>query len=78
MRNAYKIYKILREIYHPVATPLIIGINLPFIVKNKKYEHVPLLIVLPYMYSGFQLGKEIYTFDKWMEERKKEEERRRK
>jgi hypothetical protein len=56
--------KVLKQIYHPVLTPLLIGANLPYLIEEKKYETIPLVIIFPISYTGYICAKNAYQFYK--------------
>jgi hypothetical protein len=44
--------------WHPVASPLLIGLSLPQLCYEKRYIEIPVLITMPVAYNGFMLGIE--------------------
>ena len=56
--------KVLKHIYHPVLTPLLIGANLPYLIEEKKYELIPLVIIFPVSYTGYICITKAYQFYK--------------
>jgi len=44
--------------WHPVASPLLIGLGLPQLWYEKRYIEIPVLITMPVAYHGFMLGIE--------------------
>jgi len=56
--------KVLKHIYHPVLTPLLIGANVPYLIEEKKYEVIPLVIIFPISYTGYFCASKAYTFYK--------------
>jgi len=44
--------------YHPVASPLLIGLSLPQLCYEKRYIEIPVLITMPVAYTGFMFGIE--------------------
>ena len=44
--------------YHPVASPLLIGLSLPQLCYEKRYIEIPVLIVMPVFYTGLLFGIE--------------------
>lgn len=44
--------------WHPIASPLLIGLGLPQLYYEKRYIEIPVLITMPIFYTGLQLGIE--------------------
>lgn len=47
-------------IWHPVASPLFIGLGLPQLYHEKRYIEIPALIVMPVFYSALLGGNELW------------------
>ena len=54
--------KVLKQIYHPVLTPLLIGANVPYLIEKKKYELIPVVIIFPVSYTGYICTIKAYKF----------------
>jgi len=54
--------RLIKQLYHPVLTPLLIGANLPYLIEEKKYESIPLVIVFPISYTGYFCASKTYKF----------------
>jgi hypothetical protein len=48
----------MQMMYHPVASPLLIGLSLPQLCYEKRYIEIPVLIVMPVFYTGLLFGFE--------------------
>jgi len=44
--------------WHPVASPLLIGLSLPQLCYEKRFIEIPVLITMPVAYTGFMFGIE--------------------
>jgi hypothetical protein len=44
--------------WHPIASPLLIGLGLPQLCYEKRYIEIPVLITMPIAYTGFMTGIE--------------------
>ena len=44
--------------WHPVASPLLIGLSFPQLCYEKRYIEIPVLIVVPVFYTGLMFGIE--------------------
>ena len=44
--------------WHPIASPLLIGLSLPQLYYEKRYIEIPVLIVTPVFYTGLLFGIE--------------------
>lgn len=56
--------KVLKQIYPPVLTPLLIGANVPYLIEEKKYEFIPVVIIFPISYTGYICITNAYKFYK--------------
>ena len=56
--------KVLKQIYHPVLTPLLIGANVPYLIEEKKYEFIPVVIIFQISYTGYICITNAYKFYK--------------
>lgn len=56
--------KVLKQIYHPVLTPLLIGANVPYLIEEKKYEFIPVVIIFPISYTSYLCITKTYKFYK--------------
>ena len=56
MRSAYYFIHFLKTFYPPVLTTALIGFQTPFIIYEKRWDNIPLLLVCPVFYSGYQIG----------------------
>ena len=60
--------KTLRILYNPLFSSLCIGYYLPSLIGEKKYDHIPLLVLFPGLYTGYQVGSYTYKFNKLEEQ----------
>lgn len=44
--------------WHPIASPLLIGLSLPQLCYEKRYIEIPVLITMPVLYTGLLFGIE--------------------
>jgi hypothetical protein len=44
--------------WHPVVSPLLIGLSLPQLCYEKRYIEIPVLITMPVLYTGLLFGLE--------------------
>jgi hypothetical protein len=70
----FKLLQRMKMIWHPVASPLFIGLGLPQLYYEKRYTEIPVLIVMPVFYTALLTGIEIwnineYGFDNVMQRR---------
>ena len=54
----FKLLQRMQMMYHPVASPLLIGLSLPQLCYEKRYIEIPGLIVMPVFYTGLLFGIE--------------------
>ena len=54
----FKLLQRMQMMYHPVASPLLIGLSLPQLCYEKRYIEIPVLIVMPVFYTGLLFGFE--------------------
>ena len=54
----FKLLQRMQMMYHPVASPLLIGLSLPQLCYEKRYIEIPVLIVMPGFYTGLLFGLE--------------------
>jgi len=52
----------MKMVWHPIASPLFIGLSLPQLCYEKRYMEIPVLIVMPVFYTGMRCGIEILKF----------------
>jgi hypothetical protein len=61
--NTMGIFKLLQQmkmVWHPIASPLLIGLSLPELYYEKRYNELPILIVAPVFYTGLIAGIELF------------------
>jgi hypothetical protein len=70
-----------RFLYLPFVSSFLIGINLPTLIEKEKYYEIPILCVMPVLYTGYKIGeigndskKKMEEYFKTMEENTKEME----
>ena len=54
----FKLLQRMQMMYHPVASPLLIGLSLPQLCYEKRYIEIPVIIVMPVFYTGLLFGME--------------------
>lgn len=59
---------ISRFLYIPFVSTFLIGINLPVLIENKKYQELPILIFMPVLYTGYKIGEIGYNAEKKAED----------
>jgi hypothetical protein len=57
-RFAEVFHKAHQICWHPVASPLLIGLGLPQLCYEKRYIEIPVLITMPVFYTGLLCGIE--------------------
>jgi len=63
----------LKILNPPTAIPLLIGLNLPTVLGEKKYNELPLVLLFPALYTGYNVGNSYYKYNKLQNEEKKKE-----
>jgi hypothetical protein len=48
----------MKMVWHPIASPLLIGLSLPQLYYEKRYIEIPVLITMPVFYTGLLCGIE--------------------
>jgi len=56
----FKLLQRMKMVWHPIASPLCIGLSLPELYYEKIYNEIPILIVAPVFYTGLIAGNELY------------------
>lgn len=46
-----------RFLYLPFVSSFLIGINLPTLIEERKYYEIPILVVMPVLYTGYKIGE---------------------
>ena len=62
----------LKTIYHPVISPLLIGLNMYAVIEQERYTHIPIVISFPVVYTGYHIGKYVYKIGTFEEELRSE------
>jgi hypothetical protein len=68
----------LKILNYPTATPLLIGLNLPTVFGEKKYNELPLVILFPALYTGYNIGNHYYKYTLLFKEEEEEEKEKQK
>ena len=55
----FKLLERMKMVWHPIASPLLIGLSLPPLYYEKRYSEIPILIVAPVFYTGLLTGIEV-------------------
>ena len=61
----FKLLQRMKMVWHPVASPLFIGLGLPQLYYEKRYIEIPVLLVMPVFYSALIAGNEICKVNKY-------------
>lgn len=51
---------------HPIVASLLIGANLPSLLGEKKYHEIPILVLVPAAYTGYNFGAFVYARQDWI------------
>jgi hypothetical protein len=47
---------------YPIICPFLVGVNLPELIGEKRYYHVPILLWFPVFYTGARIGQTYYEY----------------
>ena len=57
MSKYTEILRNLNILRYPLICPFIVGLQLPEIVGEKHYRHIPFLVCFPVFYTGLRIGQ---------------------
>jgi hypothetical protein len=63
----FKLLEPMKMVWHPIVSPLFIGLGLPQLYYKKRYSEIPILIVAPAFYAGLLTGIEVWLLVKKIE-----------